>query len=438
MGFSFHPPGYRPDAGCVVLGDRVGEFGELAPESLVLPGDVGAGTEGPRARRYGSPLVEPGVHRFRKNSSRELVRDGAILEDGENLPRDGIVGRVLQQRDEGREVGRERFRALSVDVEEHVARPLCLPPGAARRELEDSRERHLRVAHLARQCLPVGTVPEFGGIDGHGDPLCGVKKRSPAKNGVGTDLPHMAKIDLNKLPTTPPEGADKTRSRKQAKAYAAEIADYVDQFGAVKSHAMLVIFQGMDASGKNGAVEAAFEQTSPLNLRVHSFKKPTEEEAAHDFLWRAHAHAPAKGQVAIWNRSHYEDVLIQRVHGWIDNERVSERFRAINAFERLLIEDNDTIVLKFLLHIGKDEQEKQLQERLDEPDKHYKHNPGDWEERKHWDEYMAAYNDVLARSEVPWAIVPTDSRWYRDILVAKAVMDAFEGLNMEWPALDVE
>ena len=241
--------------------------------------------------------------------------------------------------------------------------------------------------------------------------------------------------DLTAIPTTPPDDADKARARKQAKAYASVIGELTEQFAAVQTHALLVIFQGMDASGKDGAVRAAFGRSSPANLRVHGFKKPTELERRHDFLWRVHQRAPARGEVAIWNRSHYEDVLIQRVRGWIDEETVDHRFEAINAFERNLQRDNHTIILKFLLHTSKEEQEAQLRERLEERDKHYKHNPGDWEERELWDDYMAAYNDVLARSEVPWTIVPTDKRWWRDYVVSKAVRDALEGLNMSWPEL---
>jgi len=243
------------------------------------------------------------------------------------------------------------------------------------------------------------------------------------------------KSDLTKIPTTPPASADKARSKKQAKAYGNVIGDLVQQFGAVKSHALLIIFQGMDASGKDGAVKAAFERSSPANISVHGWGKPTEEEMAHDFLWRLHQKTPGKGQIAIWNRSHYEDVLIQRVHGWIDEKTIDNRFDAINAFERNLMEDNNTIILKFLLHTSYNEQKEQLQERIDDPTKHYKHNPNDWKEREHWDAYMDAYNDVLKRSAHPWIIVPTDKRWYRDFLVSKAIMEALEELNMEWPAL---
>jgi len=246
------------------------------------------------------------------------------------------------------------------------------------------------------------------------------------------------KLDLTQIPTSPPDDIDKARAKKQAKAYGSVIGDLVQQFAAVKTHSLLIIFQGMDASGKDGAVRAAFERSTPANIDVHSWGKPTDLEMSHDFLWRLNQKTPAKGNIAIWNRSHYEDVLIQRVHNWVDENTIDNRFDAINAFERNLMEDNNTIILKFLLHTSFDEQKEQLQERIDDPTKHYKHNPNDWKEREHWDEYMDAYNDVLARSDHPWIIIPTDKRWYRDYLVSKSIMDALEGLDMGWPALKEE
>ena len=241
--------------------------------------------------------------------------------------------------------------------------------------------------------------------------------------------------DLREIPTTPPEGIEKARAKNQARAFGADIGKLTEKFGADGRYAMLIIFQGMDASGKDGSVKAAFGQSSPINIRVTSWKKPSDREMAHDFLWRVHKETPPKGEIAIWNRSHYEDVLIQRVRGWIDEETVAGRFESINDFERHL-QRNGTIILKFLLHTSYEEQEEQLRERIDEHDKHYKHNPGDWEERKHWDAYMDAYSDVLERSEVPWIIVPTDKRWYRSYAIAKHVREALEALNLEWPPLE--
>lgn len=166
-----------------------------------------------------------------------------------------------------------------------------------------------------------------------------------------------------------------------------------------------------------------------------SFKKPTEEEFAHDFLWRVHKHTPAKGMIQIFVRSHYEDVLIQRVHNWIDEERVNKRIQAINAFEELLQFDNNTHIFKFYLHISKEQQEEELKERLNESDKYWKHNANDWKEREYWDDYMRCYEDVINRSTIPWTIVPVDQRWYRDYVISKTLVEALEKLDMKYPPL---
>lgn len=203
-------------------------------------------------------------------------------------------------------------------------------------------------------------------------------------------------------------------------------------------HSVLIILQGMDASGKDGALRKVFGACNPFGLRAVGWKKPTEQEFDHDFLWRIHEQAPAKGEMVIFNRSHYEDVLIQRVHGWVSEERVDRRIESINAFEKLLAYDNNTLILKFYLHLSKEQQEEELRERLNEQEKHYKHNDGDWEEREHWDAYRKAYNDVINRSEIPWHVIPVDSRWYRDYLMTDVVLDALKNLDMQWPALNTE
>ncbi len=192
----------------------------------------------------------------------------------------------------------------------------------------------------------------------------------------------------------------------------------------------------MDSSGKDGATANVFSRCSPAGVGFQAFKKPSDEEFAHDFLWRVHKAAPAKGQIKIFNRSHYEDILIQRVHGWIDEERVTKRINAINAFEELLEFDNNTKVLKFYMHLSHERQGEKLQERIDDPDKNWKHNEGDWEERKLWDKYRECYEDAINRSSIPWSIVPVDSRWYRDYVIAKKVADTLEGLNMSFPVLE--
>lgn len=242
-------------------------------------------------------------------------------------------------------------------------------------------------------------------------------------------------IDLSKISTRAPEGLEKDEAKEINRERAERIAELHGQLVAEKKHAVLIILQGMDASGKDGAMRNVFGACSPYGLRAVSWKKPTEEEVAHDFLWRIHQQVPAKGEMVIFNRSHYEDVLIQRVHDWIDERRVDRRFASINAFEKLLQYDNNTLILKFYLHLSKEQQKEELMERLEEPEKYYKHNDGDWVERKYWDEYRAVYEDMIERSEVPWHVVPVDQRWYRDYVMTDIVVNALENLDMQWPSL---
>ena len=242
-------------------------------------------------------------------------------------------------------------------------------------------------------------------------------------------------IKIETLATRAPEGLSKDDIKKETKLLAEEIKELVTLLYANKKKSLLVVLQGMDSSGKDGVSKAVFSRVSPTMVSAYSFKKPSEEEFAHDFLWRVHKQAPAKGQVKIFVRSHYEDILIQRVHNWIDEERVTVRIDAINAFEKLLEKDNDTIVMKFFLNLSKDKQKEKLTERVERTDKHYKHNDGDWQERRHWDAYMAAYEDALNRSEIKWHVVPSDQRWYRNYFVAKAVADKLRSLDMTYPEL---
>ena len=243
-------------------------------------------------------------------------------------------------------------------------------------------------------------------------------------------------IRIKDLPTTPPQDADRKAIKAETDKLAARLAELHDLLRATKSHSLLVIFQGMDAAGKDGAVKNVFKYCPHLDIRSYSWGKPTEEEFAHDFLWRIHKVAPAKGEIVIFNRSHYEDVLIQRVHGWIDEARVDLRYRAINCFEELLEKDANTLVCKYFLNLSYDEQKEQLQERIDEREKNYKHNPNDWKEREHWDGYMRAYEDLLNRSDIPWTVVPVDKRWYRNYVVLKDLVARLEALNLEYPGLE--
>lgn len=242
-------------------------------------------------------------------------------------------------------------------------------------------------------------------------------------------------LRLSEISTRAPEELDKGDLKKVTNKLVDRLGELQQVLQASKKHAVLVIFQGMDASGKDGAARKVFKECHPSGINVYSFKKPTEEEFAHDFLWRVHKRVPEKGMIQIFNRSHYEDVLIQRVHKWIDEKRVDQRINAINTFEELLAFDNNTLVLKFYLHLSYDQQAIELQQRIDEREKNWKHNANDWKEREHWEEYMRCYEDVINRSSIPWTIVPVDQRWYRDYIVSKTIVEALERLNMEYPPL---
>lgn len=200
-------------------------------------------------------------------------------------------------------------------------------------------------------------------------------------------------------------------------------------------HKLLVVLQAMDTGGKDGVIRHVFDGVNPQGVKVAGFKVPTAEELAHDYLWRIHKHTPGKGEIVIFNRSHYEDVLVVRVHNLVPPEVWGRRYDQINDFERLLAEEGTTI-RKFFLHISPEEQKARLQARLDEPDKRWKFRVGDLKERKLWPDYMRAYEDVLSRTSTdwaPWYVVPADRKWYRNLVVASVLVETLEGLNMRYP-----
>ena len=200
-------------------------------------------------------------------------------------------------------------------------------------------------------------------------------------------------------------------------------------------HKVLIVLQGMDTAGKDGTIRHVFEGVNPQGVRVASFKVPTPVELAHDYLWRIHQETPGSGQIVIFNRSHYEDVLVVRVHNLVPPEVWGRRYEQINAFEKQLVEEGATI-LKFFLHISKGEQKKRLQERLDIPEKRWKFSKGDLAERKRWGEYMAAYETLLTKtstSHAPWYIVPANRKWYRNLVISHVIIEALEGLDMHFP-----
>jgi PPK2 family polyphosphate:nucleotide phosphotransferase len=199
-------------------------------------------------------------------------------------------------------------------------------------------------------------------------------------------------------------------------------------------HSILVVLQGMDTSGKDGSIRHVLANVNPQSCYVQAFKEPTDEELTHDFLWRVHKATPSKGNMAIFNRSHYEDVLIVRVHHLVPETVWSKRYKEINHFEKLLA-DNNTIILKFFLHISYDEQTERLQARMQNKDKTWKVSASDWNERKYWNDYQKAYEDVLTQcSEIPWYIVPANHKWYRNLAVAHTLVTAMRTYKYEWKA----
>ncbi len=200
-------------------------------------------------------------------------------------------------------------------------------------------------------------------------------------------------------------------------------------------HKVLIVLQGMDTSGKDGTIRHVFEGVNPQGVRVANFKVPTQQELDHDYLWRVHAQTPGKGEIVIFNRSHYEDVLVVRVHQLVPKEVWSRRYDHINDFERLLT-DEGTTILKFFLHISPEEQKRRLQARLDDPTKRWKFRLGDLEERKLWSAYQEAYEAVLSKTSTewaPWYVVPSDRKWFRNLVIARVIVDTLKSLKMSYP-----
>jgi len=251
-----------------------------------------------------------------------------------------------------------------------------------------------------------------------------------------TPIPPGAAVRLTDEGAAPPAGSPaKQQARKRVEQLGARMDALQDALYAEGTRALLVVLQGRDTSGKDGAIRRVFGQIDPQGLAVTSFKVPTPLERAHDFLWRVHQAVPARGLVGVFNRSHYEDVLAVRVHALVPEAVWRPRYEQINAFERMLV-DNGTTVLKFFLHISREEQRERLLARLEEPGKHWKFSAGDLHERKLWDAYTEAYEEALARTstaEAPWYVVPADRKYLRDLCVAEVVTEALERLEPKYP-----
>ena len=234
---------------------------------------------------------------------------------------------------------------------------------------------------------------------------------------------------------TGPFQGNKGQAQADTKKLNRRLQELQEMLYAEHKHKILVILQGMDTSGKDGAIRHVFGGVNPQGVRVANFKEPTQEELDHDFLWRIHKQVPAQGELVLFNRSQYEDVLIVRVHELVPQEDWEKRYDQINDFERLLA-GTGTTILKFYLHIDKDEQKKRLQARLDTPDKRWKFSRGDLKERALWPNYMQAYEDVLNRTSTdaaPWFIVPANHKWYRNYVIARTVVETLDGLGMKYP-----
>jgi len=246
----------------------------------------------------------------------------------------------------------------------------------------------------------------------------------------------MGKIKLAEISTRAPKDADKDKTKKRTQEILDELDELQNLLYAENKHSLLVVIQGMDASGKDGVIRNVFGKLNPQGVTVKSFKAPTAEELSHDFLWRVHSHAPAKGVIQLFNRSYYEDILITRVHKWCDDKTAKKRMEAINDFEKLLEKHNDTHILKFYLHISPEEQQERLQERMSDPGKQWKYNENDFAEAKLWDIYMQMYEDCFEYcNDVPWTIVPADQNWYKEHVIASAAYDTLKSLDMKYPGL---
>jgi PPK2 family polyphosphate:nucleotide phosphotransferase len=230
-------------------------------------------------------------------------------------------------------------------------------------------------------------------------------------------------------------GADKEKAREALARNVEELSELQYLLYAENSRALLVILQGMDTSGKDGVIRDVFSRLNPQGCKVTSFKAPSAEELDHDFLWRVYQVLPAKGDIGVFNRSHYEDVLIVRVHSLISKDIWAARYDQINAFEKL-IHQNGITILKFFLHISKDEQKERLKSRLENPQKNWKLSRTDFEERKLWNDYMKAYEDALEKcstAAAPWYIIPANKKWYRNWLVSEILLSTLRNLKMKWP-----
>jgi PPK2 family polyphosphate:nucleotide phosphotransferase len=241
-------------------------------------------------------------------------------------------------------------------------------------------------------------------------------------------------MNLKDISTLPPKNIHKSDCKKELQEMKDELAKLQNKMYAQRKYSLLVILQGMDASGKDGLIKHVFTGFNPIGCKVHAFKIPTEEEAAHDFLWRAHIHTPEKGFIQVFNRSYYEDVLVTKVDGLVKEGEIRNRYEHINNFEKLLIDDG-TMVLKFYLHISHKKQLKRLDERLSDETKKWKYNPEDMTVSKQWDDYQKAYDAIFDNCQeyAEWCVIPSDKKWYKEWMVARSLLKHMKKLPLEYP-----
>jgi len=245
----------------------------------------------------------------------------------------------------------------------------------------------------------------------------------------------LADIDPAAVPFQ--KGAEEDQ-REALDSLAERLDDLQNLLHAESRRKVLLVLQGLDTSGKDGTIRWVFSRTSPLGVRVTAFKAPSEEERDHDFLWRCHANVPRSGEIGVWNRSHYEDVLVPVVEGWIDKAETRRRYAQINDFERMLSETG-TVIVKCMLHISKDEQRARLQARVDDPGKNWKFAMGDLDVRKKWDAYERAYGNALTATSTdhaPWYVVPADSKRHRNLMVAELLVKSLKDMGLSTPPFD--
>jgi PPK2 family polyphosphate:nucleotide phosphotransferase len=242
------------------------------------------------------------------------------------------------------------------------------------------------------------------------------------------------KVRLDDISAEPPKGMTREKAEKRFASLGQELFELQDAMFGAKVTSVLVVLQGRDGAGKDGSIKHVVGCLNPRGVIVTSFGVPTAEEKGHDFLWRVHRHAPRLGEFSIFNRSHYADVLVVRVHDLVPKSTWKEHFGHIRDFEELLAE-HGTVILKYFLHITKKEQEERLLEREESADTAWKLNPNDWKERDHWDEYTGAYEDAISKTaakHAPWTIVPANAKWYRNLVIAESIVEALRGRRKGW------